>query len=196
MPALFQGYFFVFSAYCSFAQHFAGSTAPAAVYFPLPSSSLINAVRILFEVSFPISFVVSSLVTFVLIPHAKRANFPIDNFFVIIPLLMHNANITFMAIELIINKIPFVLWHFPFIMLYGVGYGVFSWIWNHFNGYYFYFFLDYTRPGAILWYMALMAIVSVFYLIGYASSRVMSSTESMLPSLVGRLCSSPAHNVN
>lgn len=124
------------------------------------------------------------MVTFVLIPFAKKAHLPTDNFYILVPLLMHNANILFMAIELVVNRVPFAAWHFPFILLYGTSYAVFSWVWNHYNGYYFYFFLDYTRPGAIFWYIALMVIVAIFFLLGYSSSMLMNSTESLLPSLV------------
>ena len=122
--------------------------------------------------------------TFVLIPFAKSAKLPIDNFFVIVPLLMHNANIIFMALEVVVNEIPFSIWHLPFILLYGTAYCIFSWIWNHYHGYYFYFFLDYTRPGAITWYISLMAIVGVFFLIGFASSIMMNSRDDLVPSLV------------
>lgn len=152
-----------------------------------PPQWLLNSTWVLFEIGFPMSFVVSSMVTFVLIPFAKKAHLPTDNFYVLVPLLMHNANILFMAIEIVVNRLPFAIWHFPFILLFGTSYTVFSWIWNHYNGYYFYFFLDYTRPGAILWYVALMVIVGVFFVLGYGSSWLMNSTDSWLPSLV-RVC--------
>lgn len=166
--------------------HFSGAPAEslARAVFVAPPQWLLNATWVLFEIGFPMSFVVSSMVSFVLIPFAKKAGLPTDNFYILVPLLMHNANILFMAIELVVNRVPFAIWHFPFILLYGTSYAVFSWVWNHYHGYYFYFFLDYTRPGAILWYVALMVIVAVFFLLGYGSSALMNSTESLLPSLV------------
>lgn len=155
----------------------------------MPHDSMIHITRILFEISFPVSFMVSSLVTFVLIPYAKKAKMPIDNFFVIVPLLMHNANIVFMAIELIVNKIPFALWHFPIVVMYGLLYAMFSWTWNYHKGYYFYYFMDYTRRGAIYWYIGLIVIAGVFFLLGVGCSRMMSSSaDSVLPSLVSKRC--------
>ena len=181
---IFQGFFFVVAGYCCFAKHFEGENSSVAAYFPTPPEILVHSATILFEISFPVSFVVSSLVTFVLIPHAKKAKMPIDNFFVFVPLVMHNVNIAFMAMELVINKIPFIPWHFPVILIYGMAYIVFSWVWNHCHGYYFYFFLDYTRTGAVLWYIALMIIVGIFFFVGLASSMLMNSSTSIVPSLV------------
>lgn len=127
---------------------------------------------------------VSSVVTFVLIPHAKNAKMPTDNFYVIVPLLMHNANILFMAAELILNRIPFTIWHFPFVALYCIGYAMFSWVWNHFKGYYFYYFMDYTRRGAILWYLLLTLIASTFFMVGYFCSKLMNYSDTATPSVV------------
>jgi hypothetical protein len=157
-----------------------------AAYLPLPPEAILHITRILFEISFPVAFMVSTVVTFVLIPHAKRAKLPLDSFFVLIPLLMHNANIVFMALEIIINKIPFAVWHFPFVVLYGASYAVFSWFWKHYKGYYFYYFMDYTRERAIVWYVALLTIAAVFFLIGYASSYLMNCSPTPIPSMVRR----------
>jgi hypothetical protein len=179
-----QGFFFVCAAYCSFALHFATSASPLAAYFPSPPEIVLQATRILFEISFPVAFMVSTVVTYVLIPHAKKAKMPLDNFFVLVPLLMHNANIVFMATEIIINKIPFAIWHFPFVVLYGASYAVFSWFWKYYKGYYFYYFMDYTREWAIVWYIILLTIAAVFFLIGYASSYLMNCSPTPIPSIV------------
>lgn len=194
-----QGYYFLLAAYCNLCMHYRTVEGDSALkpYFGEPSSAVYYSTWILFEVCFPTAFLVSSIVTFVLLPHAKAANLPTDNFFVIIPLIMHNANILFMAIEIIANKIPFSLWHFPFIWIYGISYIVFSWVWNNYHGYYFYFFLDYTRPGAIKWYMVLLAIVGKFYLIGLGASYLMASTASLMPSFVSShacCCCLPPHS--
>ena len=145
---------------------------------------MMNIAWVLFEVAFPIGFVVSSIVTFVLIPFAKTAGLPIDNFFVTTALLMHNANIIFMTLEFVLNKVPFAVWHFPFIVLYGMAYIVFSWAWHAHTRYFHYFFLDYRRKGAVLWYLALMLVVALFFFMGYWCSQWMNSTDSVVPSLV------------
>jgi len=190
-PLLSQGYYFLMAAYCSFCIHFRtvdDASSSLKPYFVEPSVTFCFITWVLFEVCFPIAFLVSSIVTFVLIPHAKKANLPTDNFYVIIPLIMHNANILFMALEIIANQIPFSVWHFPFLWIYGIAYCVFSWIWNHYHGYYFYFFLDYTRPGAIVWYIALLSIVGLFFSVGFGASYLMiTHGDSYVPAFVSHI---------
>lgn len=73
------------------------------------------------------AYLVSVVVTFVLIPGGKQQGLPTANFFKVLPLLMHNANVVFMALELVLNRIPFCAMHFPFVLIYGSAYVIFSW---------------------------------------------------------------------
>ena len=120
---------------------------------------LLSSTWILFEIAFATSFLVTVVSNFVLIPGGKAKGLNVDNFFKPVPLLMHNANALFMATELLLNKIPITLRHIPYIVLFGVAYILFAWVLHEKKGVFYYFFLDYTRPLAALWYLGLMLAV-------------------------------------
>lgn len=114
---------------------------------------------ILYELSFPISFIVTLIVTFVLIPPAvaRKTHQPL---FSTPSLLMHNANIVMMTIDNLINIIPYSFSHAVFGVLYGLLYAIFAWGWYHHKGVFYYFFLDYEFKGAELWYIGLILVVT------------------------------------
>lgn len=174
---LLQGIYFSLAALYSFSH-----------YIPLPfieNRLLMSAVWVLFEVSFPIAFMVSAVVTFVLIPAAVKQKVSVKHFYYPASLLMHNANVIFMSIELILNRISFVSTHFPFILLYGIVYIVFTWILYQYKGVYYYFFLDYERKGAIFWYIGLIIGISLFFLFGWFVSQLIEQhSQSIWPKLV------------
>ncbi len=60
--------------------------------------------------------------------------------------------------------------HFPFILLYGLIYAVFSWILFYYRGVFYYFFLNYERKGAVYWYLGLLVGVLVFFVGGWGYS--------------------------
>ena len=47
---------------------------------------------------------------------------------------MHNCNVLFMVTELLLNKMPISLSHFPVVMLWGMWYVVFAWWWLRRSG--------------------------------------------------------------
>ena len=142
---------------------------------------------VLFEISFPISFLVSMVVSFVLIPTAKKSKMPVDGFFKLYPLEMDNCNIIYMTGEFIANQLPFVLTHMTLMLLYAYSYVIFSWIWHYSRGYYYYFILDYHRPGALFWYVGLLSGVSVLFCAGYACSYLQSTGNHIAANLVSTL---------
>jgi len=98
---------------------------------------------------------------------------------------MHNANILFMLIEFLLNDLPISFWHFPFILTYGLIYVMFSWVLYHYRGYHYYFFLDYTKPYALYWYLGLFAIVLFFFVLSYGVSHALNYySDSVIPSMV------------
>ena len=113
---------------------------------------------ILYELSFPISFLITIIVSFVLIPPAiaRGTHQPL---FSTPSLLMHNANVIMMTVENLLNIIPFSYSHAVFGVLYGLLYAVFAWGWYHHKGVFYYFFLDYEFKGAELWYLGLILVV-------------------------------------
>lgn len=150
-----------------------------------PILSLLSKIAwISYEISFPISFLVSMVVTYVLIPTAKKSELPVHAFFKPLPLIMHNANVLFMSIEFMTNQLPFNFWHFPFLVFYGMIYIVFSWIWHHYRGIYYYFFLDYERKDALLWYVGLLVFITMLFMGGYSCYHWQESARhSLLPNL-------------
>jgi hypothetical protein len=120
-----QGFYFTFAAYFSLSYYFA---VDRESYANLNALS-IKLTWVLFEISLPISFIISAIVTFILIPGAKKNNVPVNVFYTFQALLMHNANVLFMASEMMMNALTIKYSHFPFIILYGATYAVFSWIW-------------------------------------------------------------------
>jgi hypothetical protein len=71
-----QGVYFLLSAYCSFTHH-NDRLLPHSLYSPW----LLHVTWILFEVSLPISYLVSCIVTYVLIPAAVQSKMPTSNFY-------------------------------------------------------------------------------------------------------------------
>lgn len=99
-----------------------------------------------YQVSFGCAALVSAVVTFVLIPGLlRRGETPII-FFQPTVQLMHNANILFMATELLFNSLPILSRHLAFTVLFGLCYVPFSWVWVRRTGIVYYAFLDPTLP--------------------------------------------------
>jgi hypothetical protein len=139
---------------------------------------------VLFEISFPVAFLISLVVKYLLIPGCKKDKLPTVLFFQPIALLMHNANIVFMCFEFWINQLPFVFTHIVFMLFYGLAYVSFSWFWFWSRGYYYYFFLDYDRQGAIWWYIALIIFLCLLFLAGYECSHLQDHYSHLVPNLV------------
>jgi len=115
---------------------------------------------VIYEISFSMAFLVTIVVTFVLIPFGKAKGAPIDVFFKVPALIMHNMNVIFMVIETITSKLTFHSMHLPYVILFGCSYVVFSWIWYQIKGVFYYFFLDYEREKAVLFHIGLITMVS------------------------------------
>lgn len=89
---------------------------------------LVRVAVVLFEVSLAIAMLVTIVVSFVLLPVAIRSNARLDVFFTISALMMHNANLAFMVAELLMNQVTAEFADFPFVLLFGASYVVFSWL--------------------------------------------------------------------
>ena len=158
-----QGLYFLLACLCTLS---VPSKHNTVLLFTLPKPLLILT-QILFEVSFAIAYLVTVVVTFVLIPGTRSRNMPTDNFFQFLPVLFHNANVLFMLGEVLLNNVTIEVNHLPFVVLYGSCYVVFSWFWFHYKGVFYYFFMDYDAPHAWLWFICLLIAVAIFYFIGY-----------------------------
>ena len=152
-------------------------------YTPLVSSTA----HILFEISFATAFLVSAVVTYVLIPATIKRKLPLDNFFMPLPKIMHNANVVFISMELILNKIDFNFSHHPYLLFYAMAYVVFAWAWFEVKGLFYYFFLDYVRPDALAWHVALLVLLLACFAAGYLASTAVhaGSVPATVALLIG-----------
>jgi hypothetical protein len=89
---LLQSFFLVGACTCS-----ASSLGLTAIALPdwLPAM-----LWVAYEVSFAVAILISFLVKYVIIPEASRKGVCVDNFFTMCDLLMHNANVSAVRIEL------------------------------------------------------------------------------------------------
>lgn len=132
-------------------------------------------ILITFEISFGIAFMVSTTVSYVLIPGMIKNRLSVDLFFKPVPLLTHNANVIFMVVELLLSKIPILPNHYPSAILFASCYVIFSWIWLELKGVVYYFFLDYNRKYSLLWHIGLLMGVYLFYYFGVFFSNLMET---------------------
>jgi hypothetical protein len=183
---ILQGFYFAFTALSAFAS-LHRKDYPALYKFCSIHLTWISWA--LFEISFPVSFLVSGVVTYALIPFAKAQNLPTDTFFKPMAILMHNANILFMAIEFTVNELHFSFHHYIYMLIYGLAYIIFSWIWNKYRNILYYFFLDFNRSDALLWHIGLLAGILLLFFGGYYLSSLEFHQHGMISTGVSSSCS-------
>ena len=132
---------------------------------------LLTTTHLLFEISYPLSLLVTTVVSFVLIPLARHQQHPIDRMFRWRPQMMHNGNVLMMQLAMLMAPLPITLAHLPYAVAFGYCYLVFAWYWFWRTGVLYYFFLDYRRPYALPTYLGLIAALSLFYGLGYLISE-------------------------
>jgi hypothetical protein len=151
-------FYFTLAAYCSGAAFVGrGDVVP---------SGIVMATLVLFEVSYPMSLLVTVVVTFVLVPMARRHNDPMDRMFRWRSLMMHNGNVLMMQLAMLSAPPPVTLAHLPYAVLFGCCYALFAWYWFWRTRVFYYFFLDYRRPYAVMIYLGLLAALTMLYGLG------------------------------
>lgn len=175
-----QGVYFFLSLLCSFNEVLKQYNHQPIYHIP---NELLFITWIVFEISFSMSFLVTIVVTFVLIPGGIKKGVSVDGMFKFFPLLFHNANVVFMVYEIFSNKLTFSINHFPFVLLFGCAYSAFSWWFFASRKVFLYFFLDYDEPYAIFAYLALLAAVGIFFMFGYFIS-LMKQTNNIYGNLL------------
>lgn len=165
-----QGFYFLGAIICT-ASISELSTSTSNFHYVV-STSICKLTHILFEVSFAMSFLVSFVVSFVLIPGSRSRNMPTTNFFQVLPLIFHNCNVAFMVVEKLVNNIHIVNEDYPYILIFGLLYVIFSWYWFSVKKVFYYFFLDYDRPYSVFWYLGLLIVVSIFFQLGVFISKL------------------------
>ena len=122
---MLQGLFFSGAALCS-AVSLAGvlpeeGDASALAHFLTRQQP--RAVHIAFEVGFPVALIVTSIVTFALIPDLLRKGLTPLLFFSTNQQLMHVGNLYLMLTELLVTSLPIIPADFTYVLLFGLCYG-------------------------------------------------------------------------
>lgn len=162
--------YFILAATCS--------GAVLAGYAALVPPWLVTGTLILFEMSYPMSLLVSAVVTFVLIPVARRHQHPIGRLFRWRPLMMHSGNVLMMQLAMLSAPPPVTLAHLPYAVLFGCSYALFACYWFWRTGVFYYFFLDYRRPAALWTYLGLLATVALLYSLSYGIAHLARQQDS------------------
>lgn len=176
---ILQAVYFVLAALGSYLVMNINTVSNIGDFQQLPSIAWV-----LYEVSLLVCFVVSMVVTYVLIPTFKKTKTPTDLFFTPTGLILHNCNVLFMAFEFMSNGLPILMWHFAFVVLLAAAYYIFSWMWYKYKKIFYYFFTDYHRADAVIWQVGLLAIFYTLYLVIMACSYARFHYNSSIPTLV------------
>jgi hypothetical protein len=165
-------HFYAFTVWCWTLE---GCFFAAAVLIDLGflhGTFAIELTHILFEFSLAFAMLVTTVSNFVLIPGAIKANNNLDTLFSTRALLMHNANLLFMTVELVFSHVTFNFLHFPFAILYGLAYVIFSWYVAARRGYFLYWFINYNYKHVLISYSVLIAVLTMFFGIAGAISHL------------------------
>eukprot|EP00850_Spirogloea_muscicola_P003550 SM000014S00338 [mRNA] locus=s14:742159:744047:- [translate_table: standard] len=114
------------------------------------------ALQILFQLCCAMALLVDLVLWLILFPEAIAAHrtAQILNF---ISYNMHGLNAVSMAGEFCLNSMRFPWFRFSYMVLWSVGFVLFSWYRHIYNHWWPYPFLDYADPYAPLWYVGLLA---------------------------------------
>lgn len=130
--------------------------------------ALLPYVQTLWEITFPMSFLVNLVVTFVLFPGLKKQG-KFDKVFFMLnwrPQCMHNGFVLVSAMEAVLVMPPMVMGDFPIIVIYGLTYAFFSYILFAVTGIFHYFFLDPRFKFAPCGLVGLLLLLTALYAAG------------------------------
>src|SRR5262249_35031327 len=151
-------FYFTLATYCSGAAFVGrGDVVP---------SCIVMVTLVLFEVNYPLSILVTAIVTFVLVPVPHPHTDPMAGMFHWGPLRMHNGIVLMMHFPMLSAPPPVTLAHLPYAVLFGCCYAIFAWYWFWRTRVFYYFFLDYRRPYAVVVYLGLLTFLTMLYGLG------------------------------
>jgi hypothetical protein len=142
---------FTMQCWCLFTVYITGAAACSlcrlfGISLEFVPQWIFAALWLSYEVSFVCAFLVTSIVTFVLIPGKLASGDDAKFFFHWRPVVMHNVNVLIASTELLLNGMTLQWSHFPAALLWGAYYVIFSWFWLRHSGVVYYPFLDPTLP--------------------------------------------------
>lgn len=188
---------FTMQCWCLWTVYMTGATACSLLlYFGFTLESVPHvvfaALWLAYEVSFVCAFLVTSVVTFVLIPGKLATGDDANFFFHWRPLVMHNINVLIAATELLLNRMTLRWSHFPIALLWGGYYVIFSWFWLRRVGVVYYPFLDPTLPArrSVPTVAILMSVLVTLFGLGVAIESITHWNFSLRALVVFAGCAS------
>lgn len=161
-----------------FALASVASLADALGFRPKATGSIFCcAVWVLFEVMFTVALLIWLAVWAVLLPEAYYVYGSDAGMLSFIPFCAHNLNVVFMVTDACLNRLCFASAHLVFVMYYSAAYVVFSWAFFLYNGYFFYFFIDWRQPLALAGYTTLLLFMTAFFFLGRCCLKRKSSSK-------------------
>lgn len=131
------------------------------------ASSLACGLSSLLGVAFGLSLLITTVVTFVLVPLEHGAGHSVAGYFCANDVIMHNANVGLMSLEVLLGSLSIDVRDVAFVVLFGCSYLV----WHQFIRYRYtrtliYSFLSWQSPHAFKVATALVGALCVGFLIG------------------------------
>eukprot|EP00635_Sarcinochrysidales_sp_CCMP3193_P014782 CAMPEP_0118894174 /NCGR_PEP_ID=MMETSP1166-20130328/3070_1 /TAXON_ID=1104430 /ORGANISM="Chrysoreinhardia sp, Strain CCMP3193" /LENGTH=315 /DNA_ID=CAMNT_0006833061 /DNA_START=202 /DNA_END=1150 /DNA_ORIENTATION=- len=125
------------------------------IYFSLAAAASLGMsgvplglTHVLFEVTWSIAHLVTTVTTYVLIPAAVKVRGDEKPLSILErdQLILHNANVLFANVDCAVNNMRLVQAHCSYAGLWCCVYVAFIWSWGSYAGYVPYFFIDYSLP--------------------------------------------------
>ena len=153
-----MGVYFAVSSYSSWSYHFGWGV----------SNWTVSVVPALFSSAIASAFLVTTTVTYMLIPEANRRGDNIAHYFKWDSQLMHNGNVIFILIEMAVSDIELGLWYVSYPVIFGCFYVLFSAFNARRSGIYFYDFIDPRLNGSHIIHMVLLGVMSMHFILALA----------------------------
>ena len=153
-----MGVYFAVASYSSWSVHFGWEVGDWVVHI----------VPALFSSAIASAFLVTTTVTYMLIPEANQRGDNISHYFKWDSQLMHNGNVIFILSEMAVSDIELSLWHIPYPVIFGCFYVLFSAFNARRSGIYFYDFIDPRLNGSHIIHMVLLGVMSIHYILALA----------------------------
>jgi len=153
---------------------------------PITSEVLSSVARVLWEITFPMAFLVNLVVSFVLIPAMKKQRM-YQKLYLILkwrPQVLHNGFVLATAGEAVIAKPCMDQNHFCVVLLYGLAYLVFAYQLFLRTGVFHYFFLDYRFKFSAVSVVGLLILLTLLFFGGYYFLQEASSSLALQAMLV------------
>ena len=153
-----MGVYFAVSSYSSWSYHFGWEVGNWTV----------RVVPALFSSAIASAFLVTTTVTYMLIPEANQRGDNIAHYFKWDSQLMHNGNVIFILIEMVVSDIELGLWYVSYPVIFGCFYVLFSAFNARRSGIYFYDFIDPRLNGSHIIHMVLLGVMSMHFILALA----------------------------